>query len=96
MKLNSSKFKPGDHVYVVKPLSQDLIEGYIMFENIGGYMIRTVNQITHNAERFHWSDSNNHFFSQTEGNRIDCSENFIIPYGKAAEVLYMSRGGRIL
>ena len=42
MLVKGSKFKPGDHVFVLSPMTNDLFKGHIMFENVGGYMVKTV------------------------------------------------------
>ena len=97
MKLSSGKFKPGDHVLVMVPDSKDLIEAHIMFENVGGYMIKTVRPHSmYPDERHHWSHApSNSFFARTNTNQIDCSENLILPYGLGAEVLFRGKGGVI-
>lgn len=98
MKLSSGKFKPGDHVLIMVPGTNDLIEAHIMFENIGGYMMKTVRpHSTYPDERHHWSHTpSNSFFSRSNCDQVDCSENLLLPYGLGAVVLFTGKGGRIL
>lgn len=97
MLVKGSKFKPGDHVFVLSPMTNDLFEGHIMFENVGGYMVKTVRpHSNYPEERVHWTHEPSHsFFARFKCNQIDCSENLILPYGIGAEVLFTSRGGKV-
>lgn len=97
MQLKPGKFKPGDHVYVIIPMTNDLAEAHVLFENIGGYMLKTVRPLSHYPEeRHHWShEPSRSFYSVTQCCMIDCSENLILPFGLGAEVLFTSRGGRV-
>jgi hypothetical protein len=97
MLVKPGKFKPGDHVFVIAPTNNDLYEGHIMFENVGGYTIKTVRDHSHwPEERVHWShEPSQSFFARFKLNIIDCSENMIIPYGLSAEVLFTSRGSKV-
>ena len=97
MKLGSGRFKPGDHVFIMCPDSNDLIEGHVMFENIGGYSIKTTRPHSHYPEeRYHWShDPSGSFFNRIKCEIVDCSENLILPYGLGAEILFKGKGGRI-
>ena len=97
MKLSSGKFMPGDHVLVMVPDSNDLIEAHVMFENVGGFMLKTVRPHSHYPEeRHHWSHApSNTFFSRHNCDQIDCSENLMLPYGQGAIVLFTGKGGKI-
>lgn len=97
MKLGSGKFKPGDHVFVMVPMTNDLIEGHIMFENVDGYLVKPIRSLSQwPDERHSWNHSPSHsHYSQIGGDRVDCSENLILPYGLGAIVLFTSKGGRI-
>lgn len=97
MKLSSGKFKPGDHVLVMVPDSKDLIEAHIMFENVGGYMLKSVRpHSTYPDERHHWTFTpSNTFFSRHSLDQIDCSEDLLLPYGLGAIVLFTGKGGVI-
>ena len=97
LKLSSGRFKPGDHVFVMSPTNNDLYEGHVMFENVGGYLIKTVRPHSHYPEeRVHWShEPSNSFFSRMKCDQIDCSENLLLPYGLGAEVLFCSKGGKV-
>lgn len=98
MKLSSGKFKPGDHVLIMSPLTNDLYEAHIMFENVGGYLCKTVRpHSTFPDERHHWSHTpSNSFFSRSNTDTVDCSENLLLPYGQGAIVLFAGKGGKIL
>lgn len=98
LKLQSGRFNPGDHVFVMMPMTNDLIEGHVMFENVGGYTIKCVRpHSNYPEERHHWShEPSGSFFNRTKCDIIDCSENLILPYGLGAEVLFTGKGGRIL
>lgn len=97
MQLKSGRFKPGDHVYVMLPMFNDLYEGYIMFENSKGYLIKTVRPHSlYPEEQHHWTHNpSNSFFNRFKSDQIECSENFILPFGLGAEILFTSRGGKI-
>lgn len=96
MKINQSKYKPGDRVFIMVPNSTDLLEATIMFENPGGYTAVPLRKLSSYGD-YYWNDkATGSFYNVLKGSIIDVSEDLLVPYGLGAEVLFRGKNGRIL